>query len=160
MNANIESTHPLEPLWRARPGPWTWERHWETILASRPRALVAEDDPEMRALICAAIRGDGYDIVEARNGAELARLVQSEVIRQRLGLPIDVIITDMVMPGRSGLDVVSWLRLHDFVTPVVLVTAFGSEDTHDEARRLGAAVLDKPFELDELRRLVRSLEQR
>jgi DNA-binding response OmpR family regulator len=160
MTTRLQSTNPLETPWRARAGSWSWERAWDLALAGAPRALVAEDDPELRALMCAAIRRDGFDVLEARNGAELARLVRSEVIRPRLGLPADVIVTDMVMPGRSGLDVVGWLRLHDFVTPVVLVTAFASEETHEEARRLGAVVLDKPFELEELRRLVRSLEQR
>ncbi|HET6436570.1 MAG TPA: response regulator [Anaeromyxobacter sp.] len=160
MIVQNQSTTPMQTPWRAQAEAFTWERSWDLALASAPRALVAEDDPEMRALICAVVRRDGYVVLEAKNGAEFARLVRSEVIRPRLGLPVDIIITDMVMPARSGLDVVAWLRLHDFITPVVLVTAFGSDEVHEEARRLGAAVLDKPFELDELRRVVRNLEHR
>lgn len=132
----------------------------EAVLASAPRALLAEDDPEMRALVAAVLRRDGYRVLEARNGVELASLVQSEVLQPTLGVPADILIADVVMPGRTGLDVLTWLRSRDWATPVVLVTAFGSAELHDEARRLGAAVLDKPFELEELRRLVRRLERR
>lgn len=155
----FSSPIPSSP-WRVPTGPWSFERDVDAVLASTPRALVAEDDPEMRALVREVLRRDGYEVIEATNGPELAKLVQSEVLRPNMGLPADIIITDVVMPGRTGLEVVGWLRLRDWATPVVLVTAFGSAEVHEEARRLGAAVLDKPFDLDELRRLVRSLERR
>lgn len=77
-----------------------------------------------------------------------------------MGLSAAIIVTDVVMPGRTGLDVVSWLRSHDWATPVVLLTGFGSAEVHEDARRLGAAIMDKPFELDALQRLVQSLVRR
>lgn len=58
----------------------------------------------------------------------------------------------------SGLDVLAELRRQDTTTPVILITAFGDPDTHLEAHRLGAVlVLSKPFEMDDLRVVVRSL---
>lgn len=161
MNGQVHASTPtLEPRWQSRIDPWTAERDMDAALASAPRAVLAEDDPEMRALVRAVLQRDGYEVMEARNGPELAMLVRSEVLQPRMGLPADLIITDVVMPGRTGLDVLAWLRSCDWATPVVLVTAFGSAELHEEARRLGAAVLDKPFDLEELRRLVRSLEWR
>jgi DNA-binding response OmpR family regulator len=154
------STTWTEPPWRSQADPWTWQRDMEAVLASAPRALVAEDDPEMRALVRFTLRRDGYEVIEARNGLELAALVESEVLEPMLGVPADIVIADVVMPGRTGLDVLTWMRSRDWATPVVLVTAFGTAELHEEARHLGAVVLDKPFELEQLRRLVRSFERR
>jgi len=62
------------------------------------------------------------------------------------------------MPGASGLDVLAGLREVDWSMPVILITAFGSADTKARAGLLGAALLlDKPFELEELRHAVRSV---
>ena len=62
-------------------------------------------------------------------------------------------ITDINMPTLTGLDVLTELRWDDWSVPVILITAFGDEQTHGEGARLGAAmVFNKPFELDELRR--------
>jgi DNA-binding NtrC family response regulator len=74
----------------------------------------------------------------------------------RDGRPLDLIITDVRMHGVTGLEILAGLRENDWSTPVILMTAFGDAELHAEAMRLGAlAVLDKPFELDALRTLVR-----
>ena len=60
----------------------------------------------------------------------------------------DVIVSDIRMPGVSGLSVLAGLREIEGIPPIILITAFGDEETHAEADRLGAAaVLDKPFEM-------------
>ena len=52
----------------------------------------------------------------------------------------------------TGLDVVAGLRRAEWITPVIIITAFGDEATHAEAQRLGAAaVFDKPFDVNDLR---------
>ena len=62
------------------------------------------------------------------------------------------------MPGLAGLDVLRTLRGSDLAMPVILITAFGDHKTHEEARRLGAAViLDKPFELPDFENYVRDI---
>lgn len=64
----------------------------------------------------------------------------------------DVIIMDIRMPSRTGLEVLADLRKYDCHVPVVLITAFGARDVHEKARQLGAvAVFDKPFDVDDLR---------
>jgi CheY-like chemotaxis protein len=115
------------------------------------RVLVAEDQREMRVLMCEVLRREGYEVVEAASGTELIdRLVQGLLADGDARGP-DLIVTDVRMPGCSGLEVLARLRRNDWSTPVILITAFGDLATHAEAQRLGAAcVLDKPFELDEL----------
>lgn len=113
--------------------------------------FVAEDDAEMRALITAALEADGYAVVAASDGRDL--LARLETDRERVG----VIVSDVRMPGYSGLDLLAIVRCASWAVPVILITAFGDEETHAEARELGAVtVLDKPFDLDDLRAAVRS----
>jgi CheY-like chemotaxis protein len=121
--------------------------------AARRRVLVAEDDPSLRRLIVTVLADAGYEVIEAGDGVELL-----DHIEQLLAGPREsfVIVTDVNMPGLTGLDVLAILRCASARTPVVLITAFGDAETHAEARELGAVtVLDKPFDLDVLRAVVR-----
>lgn len=115
------------------------------------RLLLAEDDLELRNLLALVLREDGHDVVEARNGSELWKLLSNES-----GQPFALVVSDLRMPGLTAFEVLS--KLHDAhrETPVILITAFGDPHTHQRALRLGATrVFDKPFDFDELRRAVR-----
>ncbi|MFL5345099.1 MAG: response regulator [Hyalangium sp.] len=120
------------------------------------RVLLAEDQPEMRSLIRSALVRDGYEVIEAEDGPAVIRAIISGLVEERARAP-DLIITDMRMPGYTGLEVLARLRREDWPTPVILITAFGDEALHAEAARLRARVLDKPFELEDLRAAVRAL---
>ncbi len=113
------------------------------------RILLAEDDDHMRRLMSVALRSDGYVVVEVSNGEaflEAARRFHEE--RD----PPALVVSDIRMPGMSGLEVVRRLRAWGWTVPIVLVTAFGDDDTLDAASRDGAtAVFSKPFDLDDLR---------
>jgi DNA-binding response OmpR family regulator len=126
---------------------------------SKPRIVVAEDDPDMRTLIAGGLRRDGFEVVEAGNGWELLQCLASRYLHA--GEPdqaIDLVISDVRMPGKTGLDVLAGLRWAEWPVPVILITGFGDLQTHAEARRLGAiAVFDKPFDLDDLRTLTLNL---
>jgi peptidoglycan-associated lipoprotein len=116
-----------------------------------PLVLVAEDDPEFRALIGYGLGLDGYEVAATANGVELGSWMAASTI-------VDLVISDVRMPGPSGLDVLARFRRTNTTTPFVVITAFGSAELHALALRLGAtAVLDKPFEMDDLRALVRRL---
>ena len=120
----------------------------------RPRIAVADDSAEMRALIAATLRGDGYEVVESGDGHELVRLL-APVEPGQHATSVDLVVSDLRMPELSGMDVLGALHDRALRTPFILITAFGDEDTHREAHALGAAaVLDKPFDLDRLRTLV------
>jgi DNA-binding response OmpR family regulator len=123
----------------------------------RGRVLVAEDDDALRALMAAALARDGYEIIEARDGPEVLDLLASRGT-DAPGRPLDLIVSDVRMPGWSGLDVLAGLSRDPTAPPVVLVTAFGDEELHANARRLGArATMDKPFDMDDLRAVVQSV---
>jgi CheY-like chemotaxis protein len=125
----------------------------------RPLILLAEDDADMRQLIRRALRTELCEVLEARDGIQLVRLLLTRVLNRGPDrTPVDLIISDIRMPGANGLDVIAALRCQDTSTPVILITAFGDAETHREAYELGTVmVLNKPFELDDLRVIVRSL---
>lgn len=117
----------------------------------RARALVADDQPDMRALMAATLRRLGLDVVEVGSGPELLQALVDGLTGPSGPLPPDLIVTDVRMPGCSGLEVLARLRRNDWHTPVILVTAFCDPETARRAQQLGAAcLLDKPFALEEL----------
>jgi CheY-like chemotaxis protein len=122
---------------------------------ARPAVIVAEDDDDMRNLVVQLLRDEGFHVVAARDGLELLERI-ADRLTARGGQPLDLIVTDVRMQGVTGLEVLAGLRERDWSTPVILMTAFGDASVHEEAARLGAlAVIDKPFDFDALRRLVR-----
>jgi DNA-binding response OmpR family regulator len=117
------------------------------------KVFLAEDDVEMRRLASCALQQDGWEVVETANGSELLEELEAAAQRNE---SVDLVITDVRMPGFTGLQVLDWLqRVRAWSAPVIVITGFGDEKTHLQARRLGAPVLDKPFELDDLRVLAR-----
>lgn len=122
------------------------------------RVLLAEDDTEMRRLLATALRREHCEVIEARTGLQLSE--QITLANTDSARALDLIISDIRMPGRSGLDVLGTLRRSDSHTPVILITGFGDPETHAQAYQLGAlAVFNKPFDLDDLRTLVVSLRE-
>jgi DNA-binding response OmpR family regulator len=120
-----------------------------------PRIVVAEDDEEMRRLIAAALRKDGFDVTEVSDGMRLlVHVIGRDGDPERA---YDLIISDLRMPATSGLQVLRGLRNSGFTIPFILCTAFGDELTRKDAENLSAIYFDKPFELDELRNTVRHM---
>ena len=113
------------------------------------RIILAEDDDEMRDLIASSLRKDGYDVTLAKDGGELlARLAFQS---------FDVVISDIRMPVCSGTHVLDGLRDASWTTPVILMTAFGDEETRAHVESRDAVFFDKPFDLDDLRTAVMNL---
>ena len=121
------------------------------MVQERKRAvvLVAEDDREMRSLLCDELYDLGLSIQEAADGDEALRLV----LESRPSL----ILTDLRMPA-GGLDYVARLRTFAPGVPMVLITSFGDQQTKVDASAIGVeAYFDKPFRLSELRGAIRRL---
>ena len=77
------------------------------------------------------------------------------------GVVPGLVVSDLQMPGATGLDVLHWLSRWLRGVPVILITAFGDARTHERAAKLGAAeVMDKPFDLEALRSRVRAILSR
>ena len=111
-----------------------------------PRVILAEDDDRTRKPLAARFRRAGYELLEARDGVELLELISSEIVYPRGSDSIDLIVSDMHMPGATGLWVLASLRLLDWATPFVLMSGLVDTQMAAEAERLGvSAVLHKPF---------------
>jgi CheY-like chemotaxis protein len=138
-------TQPQRKLTHAPPSSGAYPRG----AAPRPFIVVAEDDRDMRRLLAMALTRDGYDLVQASDGDELLhRLAHA----REHGLTPALIVSDVRMPCRTGIEVVRAMRSWGWTTPVVLITAFGDEPTLSAAREAGASVvMQKPLALDDLR---------
>jgi len=119
-----------------------------------PRVLLVDDDAEMRSLLGEILSEEGYEVVLAEDGFGLLDRVGDSWLGAE---DFDLVLSDVRMPGCTGLDALEALREDDWATPVLFMTAFGSKRTHREAARLGAEILDKPFEMDELLERVRKI---
>ncbi len=120
----------------------------------KPTILVVDDEPFFRRLYAEILSEDGYQIETVSDGGEaLARLRQGG---------IDVVLTDMVMPGLSGLEVLRLAGGMDNPPEVILATGHATLESAIEALKSGARdYLVKPFNPEELRHLVRTcIEQR
>jgi DNA-binding NtrC family response regulator len=122
----------------------------------RCRVLLADDDGPLRECLATALRLDGHEVIEARDGCELLDLLASSVMER--GTPPDLVISDLRMPGWTGIQVLAGLRSAEWSVPVIVITGFGDAKTCAQAERLGAkAVFNKPFDIDDLRTAVLNL---
>lgn len=122
---------------------------------AKHRVLLADDDDAMRGMLESALLRAGFEVECASNGAELlARLDAAD----RDSRAPELIVSDICMPGLTGLDVLTRVRQRFPMVPVILITAFGDALTHRRAHALGAVeVIDKPFDLGMLCRRIASL---
>jgi DNA-binding response OmpR family regulator len=119
--------------------------------------LIAEDDLEMRRFLVEVFEGEGYLVSEAEDGRMLRRRLSETGLSPGVPAP-DIVVSDIRLPGMTGLELLAELRETDWALPVILITAFGDESVHREGERLGAAkVFDKPFDAEDLVDAVRSL---
>jgi len=132
------------------------------VVSAQREVALAEDDDALRSLVATMLRRAGYVVREFSSGSQLLRTLAPAATtepasseREVEGVGVDheigLVISDIRMPGASGLDVLTKLHHAKLTIPVVLMTAFGDRLVHEKALQLGAAALiDKPFELDEL----------
>ena len=112
--------------------------------------LLAEDDHEMRRMLAWSLRENGYKVTECDDGhCIIKNLGFLEPFRKTQNF--DMIISDVRMPGVTGMQVLESAKEFEDFPPMILITAFGDENTHAQAKKLGAAaMLDKPFEVVDL----------
>lgn len=117
-------------------------------MAEAGRILVVDDEPGMRDMLWWSLERLGYSLAQARDGEEALRALD--------GGGVDLIITDLTMPRRGGLELLRALARRPDSPPVIVVTGFGTVETAVEAMRLGARdFLLKPYELELLLARVR-----
>ena len=107
------------------------------------RVLVIDDDAGVRESMIRMLRSAGYTVLAAASGEEGFELAQGD--------DFDVVLSDMRLPGLSGLDVLRKLREVGADACFIIMTGFGTVDTAVEAMKFGAFdYVQKPFELEEM----------
>ncbi len=115
------------------------------------RILVIDDEPNVRTVLTMLLEDDGYQVVTAENGEAGLAVIED-------GPAVDLVITDLKMPGRDGLSLLRRMREIGRDAPVVMITAYGSIEKAVEAMKIGAAdFITKPFNKDVIRHVVHQI---
>lgn len=117
------------------------------------RVLVVEDERKLARLMTTALGQERHTVDVAYDGEEAINRAQAGIY--------DVIVLDVMLPERSGIEVCRWLRAHDITTPVLLLTA--RDQIEDKVEGLDAGADDymtKPFAFEELAARLRALRRR
>jgi len=114
----------------------------------KPSILIIEDEAKMRRLLELNLGEDGMTTLSAGDAETGLKLLRDN--------PVDLVLTDLKLPGMSGLEFLQAVKRQDATLPVVVMTAFGSVETAVEAMKAGASdYVLKPFSLAEMRIVIR-----
>jgi DNA-binding NtrC family response regulator len=116
-------------------------------MITKANILIVEDEAKMRRLLELNLGEDGFTTVSAGDAESGLKLLHSA--------PVDLVITDLKLPGMNGLEFLEAVKRFNAAIPVVVMTAFGTVETAVEAMKAGASdYVLKPFSLDEMRMVV------
>lgn len=114
----------------------------------RKKILIVEDEPEVRATLVDQIRSFGYDAAGAADA-------ETALAMLRGGETIDLVITDMRLPGMNGIDLLGEIKRAGLAVPVVLLTGHCSVETFLHSQSRGAyEYVNKPVRATELKRII------
>jgi DNA-binding response OmpR family regulator len=126
----------------------------ETLLEPRPTILLGVDTETTANALAAALRSDGYDVLEASNTTEVIDRFNDMWMEAKAGASLELVILQLTQPSWANLAMLEYIRKVDWAVPVVVVTESEAETT-EEVKRLGATIVFKyPYELDDLRTAV------
>jgi len=115
--------------------------------ATKAWVLVVDDEPELLRGVCRGLKVQGYSVTEARSGEEAVQHLSRRAF--------DVVVSDIVMPGMGGIQLLKEIRQHDLHVPVVLMTGAPAVSTAVQALEYGAFhYLTKPVETEALDSIV------
>lgn len=113
----------------------------------KPRALVVDDEPDIRELLSITLERMNLDVTAADSIAAATRELRAN--------PFDLCLTDMRLPDGDGLSLVEWIQTHKPHTPAAVITAHGNIETAVRALKLGAFdFISKPLDVAALRKLI------
>lgn len=111
------------------------------------RVLIIENDEEMRSLLKDFFMEEGFETDSVSNGYDAFGILTKKLF--------DLVITDIRMPGLTGLDILPGIKKLQPETSIIVITALGSEEVHHRAFERGAtAYLEKPIHFNKLRELI------
>jgi two-component system cell cycle sensor histidine kinase/response regulator CckA len=106
----------------------------------RQTVLVVDDEEGLRSLVCRTLRAEGYGTLEAAHGAEALELMESAAE------PVDLVVTDVVMPGMDGRELGRRLSQRWPTLPILYISAYDVNDIFRRGSpRTSAPFLQKPF---------------
>lgn len=121
-------------------------------MTAEPLLVIADDDPDMRALVRLALERQYPDAHEIADGRDLFwYLLRASFARRGEQLRELVIVADVCMPEYGGLDVLDAWQDGESDAPIVIITGLADEEVRARATRLGATLLQKPFSCASLR---------
>jgi DNA-binding response OmpR family regulator len=123
------------------------------------RVLLVEDDDELRELLTWALQKEGYDVTECTDGMIWLDHLSGDPFYGEAN-DFHLIISNILMPCITRIEILEGLHTLENFPPMILIPAFGDEETHVQAHRLGtAAIFDKPFDIEDLVAKVREILQ-
>jgi DNA-binding NtrC family response regulator len=115
------------------------------------RVLVVDDEPNVRMVLKMLLEDDGYEVVTAESGEQGIETLEKESV-------LDLIISDLKMPGMDGLALLKNMKRSGRDVPLIMITAYGSIEKAVEAMKSGAAdFITKPFNKDVIRHVVHNI---
>jgi DNA-binding NtrC family response regulator len=122
-------------------------------MAGNGTVLVIDDEPVLQDVLGSLLKGDGFEYLQATTAADGQQVLREE--------EVDVVLLDLMLPDRSGLDLLPDIKEFDPHLPVVVITAYSSVESAIEAMRRGAFhYVPKPFKNEEVLHLVRRAAER
>jgi DNA-binding NtrC family response regulator len=122
------------------------------------RILVVDDEPLVRWSVAETLAAAGYDVEQASDARTALEILGSPAPSGNgsQNRPFDVALLDVRLPDSDGLGLLATMRARAPSLAIALMTAYGTRELAQSAIRLGAfSVLDKPFDMDDVLRLVR-----
>jgi DNA-binding response OmpR family regulator len=124
-----------------------------TTVEGAVRILLIDDEPAVTRMVARGLTLSGFEVLVAETGEDGLGLLASE--------PVDLVLLDIMLPGKDGLEVLDEIRLRQSDLPVIMLTARGDPSTRAAALAAGANdYITKPFTFRELQSRVRALIQR
>jgi two-component system cell cycle sensor histidine kinase/response regulator CckA len=118
----------------------------------RGTVLVVDDEEGLRSLVCRTLRAEGYGTLEAAHGAEALELMENAAE------PVDLVVTDVVMPGMDGRELGRRLTQRWPAVPVLYISAYDVNDIFRRGSpRTSAPFLQKPFPAEGLINTIQEL---
>lgn len=113
-----------------------------------PRILLAEDDEDVRWSLGQMLGSRGFEVIAVASGTALLEHLGAALLFEGRAAPPEIIVSDVRMPGLTGIQVLEGVRASGWSVPVILITGFGDAETKAYAASLNAELLDKPLDPD------------
>jgi two-component system cell cycle sensor histidine kinase/response regulator CckA len=116
--------------------------------------LIVEDEPAVRNLVASALKNDGYHLLIAKTAEEALKVAAA------FDGPIDLLLTDAIMPGKSGIELANLMVVQRPGLPVIVMSGYTEDTLTGDQLSVPLTLLQKPFTPRELRRRIRDVLDR